>query len=185
MIIDQNYSLRQLEKNDAEALFDILNRQREQMRVWLPFVDNTLEAEDIRESMPSFATPPNIQFCILYDKEVIGLIGFKDTDIVNKRTEIGYWLSFDYQGKGVMTQAVRRLLSYAFRDMQMNRVVIRVAEGNQKSRSIPECLGFKQEGMERDGELLVDNVYTDIVVYSLLKKDYLEQKENENIKISR
>lgn len=174
MIIDQDYSLRQLEIDDAQALFDILDSQREQMRVWLPFVDHTHQAENIRIAFASFATPPNMQFSIRNGKEIIGLIGFKDTDTVNKKTEIGYWLSFDHQGKGIMTQAVRKLLSYAFHDMQMNRVTIRAAVENHKSRSIPERLGFKQEGVERDGELLVDNVYTDIAVYSMLQKEYLE-----------
>lgn len=58
--------------------------------------------------------------------------------------------------------------------MGMNRVQIKVAIDNKKSRKIPEKLGFQIEGIEREGELLVDNVYTDIAVYSLLKKEYLK-----------
>lgn len=175
MKIDERHRLRPLQIEDAQALFNILNDQRQQMRVWLPFVDGTHKMEDTRDAMTSFCTPENPQFCILCDDEVVGLIGFKETDTDCKKTEIGYWLSFDHQGKGLMTGAVKLLLAYAFNEMQMNRVTIKVAEQNHKSRSIPERLGFTQEGVERDGELLVDNVFTNIVVYGLLKKEYLEE----------
>ena len=178
MIIDQDYCLRLLNlADDAQPLFNILDSQRAKMRVWLPFVDYSLKAEDTREGLQAIDTEANPHFCILFRNEVVGLIGFKDTDTTNKRTEIGYWLSSDHQSKGVMTRAVQQLLHYAFNDMQMNRVTIKAAVLNDKSRNIPQRLGFCQEGVERDGELLVDNLYTDIVVYSLLKKEYEELKQ--------
>lgn len=182
--ISDVYSLRLLEVNDTVALFTILDSQREQMRVWLPFVDLTQSAEDIKKSMKTFATPENPQFCIMRGEEVIGLIGFKDTDQINRKTEIGYWLSFDYQGKGVMTQAVEKLLEYAFGIMKMHRVTIKAAEKNKKSRNVPQRLGFVQEGIERESELLVDGLHADIVVYSMLKREYLEKVKNGDFKIS-
>lgn len=176
MIIDEKHKLRPLQVEDAQALFNILDSQRQQMRVWLPFVDKTKKMEDTQNAFASFCTPENPQFAILCQDEVVGLIGFKETDFASKKTEIGYWLSFDHQGKGLMTRAVKLLLDYAFNEKQLNRVTIKAAEQNKKSRRIPQSLGFTQEGIERDGELLVDNIYTDIVVYNLLKKEYLEQK---------
>jgi len=53
----------------------------------------------------------------------------------------------------------------------MNRIQIRCAVGNYPSNAIPQRLGFKFEGTERDGELLSSNQYTDINIYSLLKKE--------------
>ena len=71
-----------------------------------------------------------------------------------------------------MIQSVVKLIEHAFGELDMNRIQIKVAVGNDKSRRIPEKLGFQMEGIERDGELLVDNVFTDIAVYSLLRKEY-------------
>ena len=101
-----------------------------------------------------------------------GLVGFKDFDDSNHKIEIGYWLSQYQQGNGIMTRSVDALLDYAFEQLNMNRVQIKVAVDNKKSNRIPQKLGFKFEGVERDGELLADNKYTDINVYSLLKKEY-------------
>ena len=112
------------------------------------------------------------QFSIYYKEQFVGLVGYKDTDNLNKKLEIGYWLSQYAQGKGIMMQSVEKLIEFAFQEMDMNRIQIKVAVGNRKSRRIPEKLGFQSEGIERDGELLVDGVYTDIIVYSLLKREY-------------
>ena len=71
-----------------------------------------------------------------------------------------------------MTSSVEALIDYAFNKIGINRIQIRVAIKNIPSRSIPERLGFSLEGIERDGELLVDNQFTDIAVYSLLKREY-------------
>lgn len=89
-----------------------------------------------------------------------------------KRAEIGYWLSEKYQKKGIVTQSVSTLLDYAFSELGLNRVQIRCAVGNIPSKNIPRRLGFLFEGIERDGELLSDNQFTDIEVYSILKREW-------------
>jgi len=161
-----------LSVDDIFKIFNTVDREREYMREWLPFVDNTKQPEDTGNYVHYVLETADKQFTIYYNEQFVGLLGFKETDKDNKKTEIGYWLSQYAQGKGIMTQSVAKLIEYAFTEMDMNRIQIKVAVGNQKSRRIPEKLGFQQEGIERDGELLVNNVFTDIVVYSLLRKEY-------------
>jgi len=100
-----------------------------------------------------------------------GLIGFKDSDKQNKRTELGYWLSEEYQKKNIITQCVQTLCEFAFDELEMNRVQIRCAVGNLPSKKIPQKLGFVLEGIERDGEKLTGGIFTDLEVYSKLKND--------------
>lgn len=168
--------LRPLLIEDAQAVFNIIDSQRNYMREWLPFVDATLSIEDSRNAFKHLLSFPNDPlFAILYKENFVGLVGFKETNNDVRKTEIGYWLSQDYQKKGIVTQSVIKLLDYAFEEMNMNRVIIKAAVDNRKSRSIPERLGFVQEGIERDGDLLVGGVFTDIAVYSMLKQEYLEK----------
>jgi len=68
---------------------------------------------------------------------------------------------------------VRKLVEFAFRNMEMNRVQIRCGVGNHKSAAIPRRLGFTLEGIERAGERH-DHSYIDLEVYSLLKKEWVE-----------
>lgn len=46
----------------------------------------------------------------------------------------------------------------------------KIAVGNTENRKIPERLGFEREGIERNGELLVESAFTDIAVISYSKK---------------
>ncbi|WP_085536452.1 GNAT family N-acetyltransferase [Massilibacteroides vaginae] len=158
--------------DDISDIFRMLNDEREYMREWLPFVDNTQQEEDTANAVVQMLQSPSEQFTIRYMGIFVGLVGFKDFDDSNHKIEIGYWLSQYQQGNGIMTRSVDALLDYAFEQLNMNRVQIKVAVDNKKSNRIPQKLGFKFEGVERDGELLADNKYTDINVYSLLKKEY-------------
>lgn len=170
--ISDKIAIREIRSEDAEALFDILNENRQYMRTWLPFVDATEQAEDTLTYINLVLETENTQYALLCDGEHIGMVGFNVADPINQRIEIGYWMSPHCEGKGIMTQTVKELIKIAFFEKNMNRVQIRVAVENAKSWRIPERLGFTLEGVERDGELLVDNVFTDIRVYSLLKKEY-------------
>lgn len=112
-----------------------------------------------------------MQLCIRYNGELAGVIGFHRVDWLNHSTSIGYWLAEDFQGKGIMTASCRCLLDYAFGNLGMNRVEIRCATENLRSRAIPERLGFTEEGLIRQAEWLYDH-YVDHLVYGLLREEW-------------
>jgi hypothetical protein len=85
----------------------------------------------------------------------------------HRSTSIGYWLAESAQGRGIMTRTVRTLVDHAFGEWRLHRVEIRAAVGNRRSRAIPERLGFTEEGVAREAELIGDR-YLDQVIYSVL-----------------
>ena len=178
--VNASIKLKQLELSDAPDIFRIIGSQREYLRKWLPFVDNTKEVTDTRLFIISTLDTPEkrseLTFVIHLNGKFVGIIGFKDTDKANKKTEIGYWLSEEYQKRGIVTQSVKRLMELAFEELGINRIQIKCATGNIPSKNIPQRLGFSLEGIERDGELLSDGVFTDLEVYSILKNDFRKLK---------
>lgn len=169
------YTMREVIFEDATAIFEAIDKKREDLRVWLPFVDGLKTVADEQAFLKSFLGIPYEQrdpvFAIFDENRVCGLVGFHFSDRANHRTEIGYWLLPEYRGKGLVTNAVRDLCHWAFEKRDFNRIQIRCAVGNTASNAIPKRLDFKWEGTERDGELLISGEYTDIHVYSLLKKE--------------
>ncbi len=158
----------------APVIFETINRDREYLKKWLPFVNYTLEMADTERFLESVNnTGKDEIFSIWYNEEFAGLIGFKDTDRVNRKTEIGYWLAQKMQGKGIITDCVKKLCRYAFQKLKMNRVQIKVAEQNAKSEAIPLKLNFSFEGIERAGELHGDK-FVNLKVYSLLANERFE-----------
>jgi len=177
IIVTEDIRLKQLELSDANEMFTTIDRQRDYLGKWLPFVAFTIDVSDSEDYIRSVLAVPaekgDFVFVIRYKGDFAGLIGFKNTDKLNRKAEIGYWLSEPCQKKGIITSSVTAVMRFAFEEMNINRVQIRCAVGNFPSKSIPQRLGFRFEGIERDGELLTGNRFTDIEVYSLLKNEFL------------
>lgn len=175
IIIDSEIELRQLELSDSIDIFNTINSQRIYLGKYLPFVAFTKQVEDTDGFVNSIVNAPKDKyeytFTIRKHGKFIGLIGLKSSDLINKITEIGYWISQESQKKGIVTKSVEKLCVFAFENKGFNRIQIKCAVGNSDSANIPKRLGFKFEGIERDGELLTGNVFTDLEVYSKLKND--------------
>jgi ribosomal-protein-serine acetyltransferase len=175
LTVDSNLALRPLELSDALDIFNTIDRQREYLGKWLPFVAFTQERKDTESFVKSVVNAPEdtfeYTFTIRVYHEFVGIIALKNSDKTNRITEIGYWLSEKFQKKGIVTKSVERLCDFAFKEQGFNRVQIKCAVANIPSINIPKKLGFKFEGIERDGELLSENTFTDLEVYSKLKND--------------
>ena len=173
--INKQISLFQIQLSDAPEIFNTIDTQRDYLGKWLPFVANTKEQKNTEAFIKSVIdTPAEIRefvFVIRYQNDFAGIIGFRDTDRLNWKTEIGYWLSEDFQGKGIIINSVKEMIRFAFNELKMSRLQVRCAVSNEKSKKIPRKLGFKFEGIERAGELLSNGEYTDLEVYSLLSTD--------------
>lgn len=156
-------------------MFALVDESRDHLREWLPWVDNMKQEKDydpvIEMWLKQFASNDGFQAGVLYKGHLAGMAGFHSIDWSNSKTSIGYWLSENYQGYGIMTKAVKALIDYAFTEYHLNRVEIQCGVGNQKSKHIPERLGLKQEGVIRDGEYLYDH-YHDCALYSVLSREW-------------
>jgi ribosomal-protein-serine acetyltransferase len=173
--IDNNTHLRTLTLEDAPELFALIDASRPYLRKWLNWVDQTDSAEDIRTFIQSgldqAASDRGPVCCIIRNAALVGICGFKPIDKTNRSAAFGYWLAEAVSGQGIMTHCVQTLIDYAFRQLQLNRIELRAATGNGRSRGIPQRLGFAQEGILRDAEWLGDH-YVDHVVYSVLKREW-------------
>lgn len=174
---NEKIELRPLRSTDAGIIFNCLDTHREQLRQWLPFVDLTLKLEDTQEFVDSVLCPDegpeDRVYLITYAGKFAGLIGYRFTDSLNKKTEIGYWLHPEFQGKGIMTYCTKTLIHEAFYKWDFNRLTLNIAVGNHKSRAIALRLGFQLEGIAREAEWLSSG-FADIEMYALLRKDFLK-----------
>lgn len=173
--VDEEISMRMLAAFDAERLFYITDQSRSYLREWLPWVDETTSVEDtlsfIKHSFQLHAERKGTTAGIFFNKELVGVAGFNSFDWKNSIGYIGYWLASDYQGHGIITRSVQALINYAFDELKLNRIDIRAATENYKSRAIPERLGFSKEGTLKQAEWLYDH-YVDHNIYGMVKEDW-------------
>jgi ribosomal-protein-serine acetyltransferase len=170
--VDNNIHLKEIEIENAQQIYNIINLERNYLVEWLPFVEETTDVSYTKSFIENVtgATSNDLIFAVRYLNKLVGLLGLKDVDLGNKKSEIGYWLSQSYQHKGIITQSCEVLIKHAFSEMGLNRIQLKVATENFKSQRVAERLGFTFEGIERDGELH-SRGFVDLKVYSLLRKD--------------
>ncbi len=167
-------SLRLLEEQDAVELYEVVVANRSFLSEWLPWPPmQTLERsrEFVVGSRRQLAANQGFQAAIVDGGRIVGVIGFHRLDWENRSTSLGYWLAENAQGRGLVTRAVSALLDYAFGAWQLNRVEIRAGVGNVRSRAVAERLGFREEGVLSEAELVGDR-YIDHVVYAMLARDW-------------
>ena len=144
--IDESLSLVIPHLDSAPEIFSLIDKDRDHLKTWLPWVDSTITAEDTRKNISDriegFNTHKQASFYGTLNEKFVASVGFISlTDGVG---EIGYWLLSDYSGRGLMTTFVKASIDYGFDKLNLNKIVIKCAEGNTKSAAIPRRLGFTE-----------------------------------------
>lgn len=106
--------------------------------------------------------------------KVIGSIGLEKDKFrpdVNSR-ELGYSLSEDYWGRGLMTEAAKRMVQYAFESLKLDVLMIRTGDANLRSQRVIEKCGFQYEGTLRRTYRIYDGSIREVRCYSILKEEY-------------
>ena len=173
--VRENLELSTLIPENAEEVFSVVDKNREYLREWLPWVDGTDKVDVTRgviaEWQKDLEDKKEYIFGIFLNGKYVGNIGVHEKNKNNNSRMIGYWLAADCQGRGIMTDCVRTLTDFCFDELDLNRVYILCALENKKSRAIPERLGYVQEGILQDGICLY-GVYHDEVVYGVIKRNW-------------
>lgn len=91
------------------------------------------------------------------------------------RAELGYELSKDYWGKGIMKEALQAIIPFGFDEVGIHRIQASVFPENQASIHLLENLGFQKEGIFQEYIYVKHrNVWEDCVVLALLKSQLKE-----------
>jgi ribosomal-protein-serine acetyltransferase len=164
--------LRSLEPEDAEAVFAVIDANREHLRRWFPWVDPTVSPAEPRAFIErSRASENDVEAVgIWVDGGFAGSIGMR-VDPLNNHGELGYWLAKSFEGRGLVTKGCRALIEHGLRELRLHRIVITAAPDNVRSRAVAERLGFTQEAQLRDAGLAAGG-YHDLVVYGLLEHEW-------------
>lgn len=158
--VSQNVSLRLLQAADAEDLFKVVDENRSHLREWLPWLDRNISPQDSAAFIESIHRQADADLgfaCGVYwANSLVGMCGFHEINKREKSVVVGYWLAQDYQGKGIISQCTSFFISYAFDQLSLNKVLIPVAEKNEKSRAVCERIGLISDGKIERAEWLYD-----------------------------
>jgi [ribosomal protein S5]-alanine N-acetyltransferase len=138
---------------------------------WAPHVNKELSARILQ----SFIMSGDV-WAIEYKQnhKAIGSLGLhedKKREGVNSKM-VGYALSHDYWGRGLMSEAVKCVIKYAFEKLELDVLSVYHYPSNLRSRRVIEKCGFKYEGTMRLASKLYDGTMVDEVCYSMTREEY-------------
>jgi len=110
--------LRLNQPEHAGGIFALVDRDRDDLAHWLPWVDQTREVADsraaIERSLEEFESGTAVALALVDDGRTVGKIGLHDIGEPEGNAELGYWLAADARGRGRMTRAARAMVGHAF-----------------------------------------------------------------------
>jgi len=169
--------LREITLKDAKDIYDYAkNPNVGPMAGWLPHQNLKETKEFIQFSIEKkkYGQPGVFVVCLKDDETVIGTIEVHSVKHEYKG-EIGMVLHPDYWGQGIMEEASRAMIIFAFEDLRLKRLAYCHFIGNHASKRLREKLNFTYEGITRNGFKMPDGTVIDEVVSSLTDTDYYQR----------
>jgi ribosomal-protein-serine acetyltransferase len=148
-IFGESINLRELSIDDATNIVNLMSYDIAKYLYEVPYpykIDDALNF--IKSSYNNFRLHKAITFAIEYKNKsqsnqlLVGTIGIKDIDYVNKKANIGYWIGKQYQGKGIATECVKLVVNYAFDVLELEEISAYVFPDNNSSIRVLEKNGF-------------------------------------------
>ncbi|HAT54526.1 MAG TPA: hypothetical protein DCW31_04685 [Lactobacillus sp.] len=173
--IDAHLALKLINEEDAEDLLNYINEDRDELRKWMAWADQMQTVKDelgfVRYARQRFADNSMLPLTIVVDGKPVGSLDLHQIDATNRHAAIGYWLSTQYQGQGIMTRSVQRLLTIGFDELNLHKIVLEADVNNHPSQAVAKRLRMHQDGILRDQIIINDN-FCSLVQYSMLENEW-------------
>lgn len=164
--------LRQITPADVNEMFALRSNPDVMKYVARPLCNNLDEAMaliNIIEQKLETNEGINWAMTLKGSNTLIGFIGHYRIKWEHFRSEIGYMLSPEFQGKGIVSEAVKLIVDYGFKEMKMHSLEAVIDPANTASARVLEKNDFIKEAHFKENEFF-EGKFIDSVIYSLLKK---------------
>ena len=168
-----NCKIRKWKLTDAKNIAVALSNKKIQdnLRDGLPHPYTEQDGIDFISSMLSANEDETFAFAITFDDKAIGSIAvFRQQNIHRQTAEMGYYIAEEYWGKGIMTDAVKQICEYVFKNSDILRIYAEPFAYNAGSCRVLEKAGFQYEGTLRNNAVKNGKVI-DMKMYSLLREE--------------
>lgn len=165
--------LRRVDNNDYKEVLSLRSNPETMKYIPRPILKNDEEAlAHILMIETKIQNNEGINWAITIkgDPKLIGVIGHYRIQLENYRAEIGYMILPEFNGQGIVTEAVKEVVKYGFEIMKLHSIEAVIDPDNVASANVLEKNGFVKEAHLKENEFHEGRFY-DSVIYSILNKD--------------
>ncbi|MFI5171990.1 MAG: GNAT family N-acetyltransferase [Chitinophagales bacterium] len=174
----ENYFIRLVHQSDLHDYFNLIDRNRKRLETFFAgtvALTKNIEATKIHlDDIISKQTIGNFYSFVVIEKNsgnIIGSIQIKSLDWNIPKGEIGYYIDEAYEGKGITTKAVAKIIEYGFQNLKLAKLFLRANSENKGSVKVAEKNGFEVEGKLRKDYKTTSGVLVDLTYYGLLNPE--------------
>jgi ribosomal-protein-alanine N-acetyltransferase len=147
---------------------------------WSAHTDKEETIQFLQRLEDERANGKNYTWAIYFEKKFVGIFSIisilrKHRSLVYDRGELAYWVGPEYQGKGIMTEAGKAIIKFAFENLNLHRLTVSHFETNDQSKNLILRLGFKLIGKERES-FFKNGAWHNHILYDLLNSDIINTK---------
>jgi ribosomal-protein-serine acetyltransferase len=171
--IDDSAELVLLPVTAASDVSALVQRNADRLAPWMSWLAEPFSVERSRSWLQECIDEFVAGRCIgTYLRVGDELAGWASLDVRGHVGEVGYWLDAACEGRGLATAAVRALLDIGFGQRALERIELRAAPANDRSRALAARLGFQHEGTLRHAIRRPAGGFEDEVLYAMLAQDW-------------
>lgn len=166
----ERLTLRQIVSDDANEMFAL--RSNPEIMRYIPrelpkTIDDAIKHIEFMQGLLESGECINWAICLKDNEKLIGNIGYFRMQPENHRAEVGYMLSSEYHGKGIMQEALTEIIRYGFEEIKLHSIEAVTAPENESSWKLLEKNGFIREGYFKQ-DTYWQGKFLDSYVFSLL-----------------
>jgi ribosomal-protein-alanine N-acetyltransferase len=166
--------LRRVSKNDLNEIIELRGNPETMKFIPRPLVkteEDALNHFKMIDEKIEKNEGINWAITVKENPKLIGIIGHYRIQPENHRCEIGYMILPQYNGQGIVTEAIKVVLEYGFEDLNMHSIEAVIDPDNFASERVLQKNGFVKEAHILENEYY-DGKFWDTVIYSILKRNF-------------
>jgi RimJ/RimL family protein N-acetyltransferase len=165
--------LRRPRMKDVDSIYENVN-DKEVMKLLdsIPWPYKRNHAVQFIEKNKKEWGKTDFTFAIEMDGKVVGVMGLHNYNKKNRRAVLGYSLGKKYWGKGIMTEAVKALMKWAFKEANLMKVFAEIAIDNIGSWKVAKKVGMRRVGIVKKHYISKRNVWEDCYYYEIVRDDF-------------
>lgn len=174
-ITTQRLILNRPEKNDLEEFYIQINSSEDFAKnltsITFPFTPEQTERW-LEQCNEGYETGESLRLAIREKNigKLIGTIGIH-VDKKHHKAEVGYWLGKEFWSKGYLTEALRAVIDFGFKELNLNKIFATHYLYNLGSERVMQKSGMVLEGLQKQ-EYLQNGEFLDVKRYAILKEDF-------------
>lgn len=171
--------LRRIRESDDRDMFEYTsNPSISKFLSWSPHTEIAQTQRYISSLLEEYSSIHSYAWALELKElnKFIGIVRIFDISFGNKRGELSYILNPSFQGKGLITEAIKSVLKFCFKEIGLNRIQAKCTSDNYASEKVIRNVGMSFEGTLKEF-WINKGIRTDAKSYALTYSDYISSAE--------